>query len=133
LSTKNFVDREDFFLRRPNVEESLAGLNDPIPVGWKRFSTTDDTDFHGWGRVSAMFVRESVPTNPWYEDGRPVPAHQVFIYYPDSGIDDTLGGPFARQRRCSLGQRPLRASFLAPAWPTAKIPRQFLSSIPLSG
>ena len=48
-------------------------------------------------------------------------------------IDDTLGCLFDRQRCCSLGQRPLRASFLAPAWPTAKIPRQFLSSIPLSG
>ncbi len=36
-------------------------------------------------------------------------------YYPESGIDDTLGGPFARRRCCSLGQRPLRASFLAHA------------------
>ena len=48
-------------------------------------------------------------------------------------MGDPLGGPFARQRRCSLGQRPLGASFLARAWLTAKISRQFLSSIPLSG
>ena len=60
-------------------------------------------------------------------------AQRVAPYYPDSGIDYTLGGPFDRQRCCSLGQRPLRASFLAPAFPTAKIFHQFLSSIPLSG
>jgi hypothetical protein len=54
-------------------------------------------------------------------------------YYPDSGIVDTLGGPFGRRRRCSLGQRLLRASFLAHVLPTAKIFPQLLSSIPLSG
>ncbi len=36
-----------------------------------------------------------------------------YTYYPDSRIDYTLGDPFARRRCCSLGQRPLRASFLA--------------------
>ncbi len=31
-------------------------------------------------------------------------------YYLDSGIEDTLGGPFARRRWCSLGHRPLPPS-----------------------
>jgi hypothetical protein len=67
------------------------------------------------------------------ESAGKAPEQYSSYYYPDSGIGDTLGGPFGRGRRCSLGQRPLRASFLARALPTAKIPRQLLSSIPLSG
>jgi hypothetical protein len=54
-------------------------------------------------------------------------------YYPDSGIVDRLVGSFDRRRCCSLGQGLLRASFLDHALPTAKIFRQLLSSIPLSG
>ncbi len=58
-------------------------------------------------------------------------------YYPDSGVDDTLGGPLARRRCCSLGQRPLQPALfeLPPSHPLPrrdKLARQggHLSSLP---
>jgi hypothetical protein len=83
-------------------------------------------------------------SNPNARDFEFVSAVALVNYYPNSGIDDTLGGPFDRRRRFSLGQRRFRrrsssfgatrrASFLAHAWPAAKIFRQSLSFIPLFG
>jgi len=136
--TRNHRD----FLNETSVEEAVAGQ---FP-GFGSGRTNDPLNILIWGDSHAMSVTPVMDTlcrrfswrgaQATHSATAPVLGYvptSGFLYYPDSGIVDTLGGPFGRRRRCSLGQRPLRASFLAHVLPTAKILPQLLSSIPLSG